>query len=44
MTPRLSNPARAGALLALAFGGLAFGPSVGRAQYFGRNKVHLFSG
>ncbi|HTT66771.1 MAG TPA: BamA/TamA family outer membrane protein [Gemmatimonadales bacterium] len=39
MTPRLSYPARAGALLALALGGLAFGPSVGRAQYFGRNKV-----
>ena len=39
MSPRLSNPARAGAVLALALGGLAFGPTVGRAQYFGRNKV-----
>ena len=43
MIPRLSNRSRAGALLALALGGLAFVPTVGRAQYFGRNKVQYES-
>ena len=43
MTPRLSNQARAGALLALAVAGLALAPTAGRAQYFGRNKVQYES-
>ena len=43
MTPRSSNPVRAGVLSALALAALALLPADGRAQYFGRNKVQYES-
>jgi Tol biopolymer transport system component len=43
MIPRFPCSARAGILLALSLAALALAPQVGRAQYFGRNKVQYES-
>jgi len=43
MTPRYPRTVRAGTLLALSLVAVALAPRVGRAQYFGRNKVQYES-